>query len=186
MSHSYGASYFGSFRTTCTKGIRQVVATLAKIKNDNASKLLFLWNCVAITISVILLGIGGGYAFGGTKSAGNLTSFRVIIDYFPHGLRAHGYIMFMLGIFLVFSLGALSQAYTKHTRLLAKITLFCILLYSAWTTWAFVAAYILNHHYTPGMYWYLGTTIMTFALLVLTPPFHNDVVHVKLTEGEGA
>lgn len=156
-------------RVALHEGLIRVVKAVLKVSQDTTQRFRSLWVIVLLTVAVVLIGVGGGYAFGGSKSTYSPKQFRIILVV-TRTIEVHGVIMFALGVGLFFSLGALMQGFSKNPIRLARIILALVTVYSFFCGYGFFTAYLLNHHYTAAMFWYVATAITSFALLVFTPP----------------
>lgn len=151
------------------EGFAKVRRAVLRVPTDTVIRFRSLWSLLVFGIALVLIAVGGGYAYGGEKSTYSREPFRVILI-LTRTLEAHGCIMLFLGLGLFFSLGSLLQAFNKRAMLVARVFLALTVVYSVWCAYGFAAAYFLNHHYTPAMFWYIATATSAFGLLFFTPP----------------
>lgn len=151
------------------EGLIRVVKTVLRISQDTTSRFRGLWFGVMFGIAIVLIGVGGGYAYGGKKSTFSPDQFKIILV-LSRTLEVHGIIMLVLGFSLIFSLARLTSRFDHRNVIIARYVLGLVVFYSAWCTYGFASAYVLNHHYNSAMWWYLVTALFAFLLLIFTPP----------------
>lgn len=142
------------------------------IQADLSWRLRIFWIVVALGVSSVFVGVGGGYTFGGKSSVYSLAAFKILTNYFPHGLRAHGIILLSLGCGLLVCVGITLSGYaSKYLKDFVLYVAIASMLYSLWCAIAYATAWYVNNHYNSGVFWYLGASIFTSALAFLPPPF---------------
>lgn len=143
-----------------------------RVRTDQYARSLALWHVFFFVPVVVFVPIGGGFAFQG-KASYSQEPYRFFLDYFPHSLRVHGWILLALGMWLFAAQAVLVFGNVMRGWLLARIGLIGAGVYSTWSFIAFLGATWLNHKYTAGMFWYLAMLIVCGGLAMLAPPFNK-------------
>lgn len=143
--------------------------------NVRVSTALTMWTMLCISLTISFLGLGGGYAFGGTSSVYSLEPFRYI-DLVPGGITTHGIMMCAMALLLLWGIAGVVQShgFASGSWVASKISLCTITFYSAWCTYAFTAAWFTNHHYVGAVWFFLATLISAGTLLASMRMVRNN------------
>lgn len=158
----------------CRRHIGFCMAALRFLRADTVSKFRLLWQTSIVSAGLVFVFIGGGYAYGGVSSTYSLEPFQVLLQVFPHNLRAHGTIMVLLGIGSICASVSMKKDFTRRTWRIARIAILATLVYAMWCFIAFAGAVWINNHYTGTMWWYFYVAVMSGASASLTPPFNGE------------
>lgn len=150
---------------TCEAGRRcvRVVRFALAVASDPGRRFRLLWHFVAWGLAATYVIIGAGYAVGGKRAETSSHILQLLINLEGGSYRAHGFIMMILGMLLVYGIG---NAYTRHARLaLQLITLYSVLvacmIFGGWYVYDIAFA---------APWWYVLTSFLSISLMILAPP----------------
>lgn len=146
------------------KQLKDLKMRVTNVANDPARRFKLLWYLVAWSCATIFLIIGVGYA-GGGHSAIQSKSLNVVAI-LEGNLHIHGGIMVCIAAYLIYGL----SDYRRVTRYGLIIFLF----YSMWTAIQIFIGWGFYGVSWGAPWWYLLTSFLSGALLVLAPPLNKN------------
>lgn len=142
---------------TTSKGFLAMITGIARHAIDH--KAVALWQFVRYAISATYFWVGGTFLFGGDHVHVEPT-YHLIENIEPGGVRVHGFILFLLAIWV-----ASKPAFKKQTSYGLLATLF----YSLLSTLLICGGWVLNKPDLSAPAWYLLMAALSFALIVSAP-----------------